>query len=30
MVITIAHDQAIGFKAGDLRGVFWIEFPDGE
>ena len=24
------HDQATGFKAGDLRGVFWIEFPDGE
>ena len=21
-------DQATGFKAGDFRGVFWVEFPD--
>ena len=22
------HDEAIGFKVGDLRGVYWVEFPD--
>jgi hypothetical protein len=22
------HDEATGFKVGDLRGVFWAEFPD--
>jgi len=21
------EDQAVGFEAGDLRGVFWLEFP---
>ena len=21
------HDQATGFEVGDLRGVFWVEFP---
>ena len=21
------HDQATGFKVGELRGVFWVEFP---
>jgi len=21
------EDRAVGFKAGDLRGVFWLEFP---
>ena len=21
------EDHAIGFEAGDLRGVFWLEFP---
>ena len=23
-------DRAVGFAVGDLRGVFWIEFPAGE
>jgi hypothetical protein len=22
------EDQATGFKSGDLRGVFWVEFPE--
>ena len=21
-------DQATGFKVGDFRGVFWVEFPE--
>ena len=24
------QDQAIGFKAGELRGIFWLEFPASE
>ena len=24
------EDRAVGFKAGDLRGVFWLEFPMSE
>lgn len=24
------EDQAVGYQAGDLRGVFWIEFPASE
>lgn len=24
------QDRAVGFRAGDLRGVFWVEFPSGE
>lgn len=24
------EDQAVGFKAGDLRGVFWLEYPSVE
>ena len=24
------EDQATGFAAGDLRGVFWVEYPDTE
>lgn len=24
------HDRAVGFEAGDLRGVFWIEFSRAE
>lgn len=24
---TYPEDQAIGFEEGDLRGVFWVEFP---
>ncbi len=24
------EDQALGFEAGDLRGVFWLEFPMSE
>ena len=24
------EDQAVGFKVGDLRGVFWIEYPVSE
>lgn len=23
------EDQAVGFKEGDLRGVFWVEYPAG-
>ena len=22
------EDRATGFKAGDFRGVFWVEFPE--
>lgn len=22
------QDQAVGYQVGDLRGVFWVEFPD--
>ena len=22
------EDEAAGFKTGDLRGVFWVEFPE--
>jgi hypothetical protein len=21
------EDRAVGYRAGDLRGVFWVEFP---
>ena len=24
------EDQATGFEAGDLRGVFWVEYPEAE
>lgn len=24
------QDRAVGFQVGDLRGVFWVEFPDKE
>lgn len=24
------EDQAVGFEAGDLRGVFWVEYPEAE
>ena len=22
------QDRAVGFRVGELRGVFWVEFPD--
>jgi hypothetical protein len=24
------EDQATGFEVGDLRGVFWVEYPEAE
>lgn len=27
---TYPEDQATGFEAGDLRGVFWVEYPEAE
>ena len=30
IVEAYSEDQATGFEAGDLRGVFWVEYPEAE